>query len=152
MKPEQTNHYEAAFALWLRERGIPYAPIQQARRWEADGEGIKSFDFLLWPGSPHPVAAEVKGRTFAGASLAGLRGWIAGRQPRILSPAAVAGDLSTGPPLRAVFVFAFQLKQADGTPTGWICLTMTEGDMYFLRWKRISTGNTASAEARDGRR
>jgi len=115
MKPEQTNHYEAAFALWLRERRIPYAPIQQARRWEADGEGIKSFDFLLWPGSPHPVAAEVKGRTFAGASLAGLRGldcWTTAEDIEALLrwQEIFQQDRPQG---RAVFVFAFQLKQAD---------------------------------------
>jgi hypothetical protein len=133
MKPSQANHYEAAFAQWLDERRIPYVPINQTKRLTAGDEEIKSFDFLLWPGSAHPVAAEVKGRTFGGTSLAGLRG---------LDCWTTAEDIEAllrwqglfrqeHPGGRGVFVFAFQLKQVDVDTDG-MDLFVYDGRRYVF--------------------
>jgi hypothetical protein len=43
------NHYEAAFEAYLRVRGVPYVAVDEARRsLMADGESIKSLDFIGW--------------------------------------------------------------------------------------------------------
>ena len=56
-------HYERAFETWLRERRIPYVPVQQLRR-SADKDGpLKSFDFLVHAGDRHYIV-DVKGRRF----------------------------------------------------------------------------------------
>jgi len=115
MQTAKANHYEAAFESWLTERRIPFAAIHQTRRLTAGEETLKSFDFLLWPGTAHPVPAEVKGRTFGGVSLAGLRGldcWTTAedvrglrRWERLFRQTHAGG--------RAVFVFVFRLRQVD---------------------------------------
>lgn len=164
MQTAQTNHYEAAFADWLAERRIPYVPISQMRRLEtADGQ-IKSFDFLLWPRSPHPALAEVKGRTFRGVSLAGLRGldcWITDedigalqRWQELFRP--------EHPGCRGVFVFIFQLEHVDVDTDGLELFTAdgrryvffaVEADLYRSRSKRRSPRwRTVTLAAEDFRR
>jgi hypothetical protein len=41
------NHYEAAFEQYLRERGIPYVAVDEAKRSVlSNGASIKSLDFI----------------------------------------------------------------------------------------------------------
>ena len=69
MNTAHSNHYEAAFESWLGENHIPFVSINQTRRLAVADQDLKSFDFLLWPDTPHPLLAEVKGRTFIGRSM-----------------------------------------------------------------------------------
>ena len=57
-------HYEAAFEDFLRSRGVPYVPVQEARRAIFAGERIKSFDFIVYPGGQRHWIVDVKGRRF----------------------------------------------------------------------------------------
>jgi hypothetical protein len=74
-----SNHYEAAFADWLRVRGIPFIAIDEhARPPTCDAAGIdaglnrkslKSPDFLVGSPGPRYWLVDVKGRRFpTGAS------------------------------------------------------------------------------------
>jgi len=120
MDTGQANHYEVAFESWLGEARIPFVPINQTRRLAVADQDLKSFDFLLWPDTSHPVLAEVKGRTFSGRSLAGLRGldcWTTAedtedllRWQELFRPGH--------PDCRGVFVFAFRLEQVDVAADG----------------------------------
>ena len=59
------NHYEAAFEAYLRSRGVPYVAVDEARRSVlADGQSIKSLDFIV--SSPGEITwlVDVKGRRF----------------------------------------------------------------------------------------
>jgi hypothetical protein len=59
------NHYEAAFEAHLRNCGVPYVAVDEAKRsLLADGASIKSLDFIV--SSPGPTAwlVDVKGRRF----------------------------------------------------------------------------------------
>ena len=120
MHQGQANHYETAFESWLGERRIPYAPINQTKRLTAGGEDLKSFDFLLWPGTAHPVPSEVKGRTFHGTSLAGLRGLDCWTTAEDIEALRKWQELfrQEHPGCRGVFVFAFRLEQVDVDPDG----------------------------------
>lgn len=149
MNTGPANHYEAAFESWLGERRIPFTAINQTRRPARGAEELKSFDFLLWPGSAHPVPAEIKGRTFHGTSLAGLRG---------LDCWTTAEDIEAlrcwqhlfrheRPGCRGVFVFVFRLEQADVDPDGrevfiWndrrYVFFAIEADAYLARCRRRS--------------
>jgi hypothetical protein len=59
------NHYEAAFEAYLRQRGIPYVAVDEARRsLMADGVSIKSLDFIVSSPGTTVWLVDVKGRRF----------------------------------------------------------------------------------------
>ena len=55
-------HYEAAFEDYLRSRGVPYVPVDEAKRAIFAGDKLKSFDFLVYPGGQRHWIVDVKGR------------------------------------------------------------------------------------------
>ena len=63
------NHYEKAFESWLIENRLRYISIDQSKRAAFSGAGLKSFDFLVWPGDSLPLLVEVKGRKCSAISL-----------------------------------------------------------------------------------
>jgi hypothetical protein len=59
------NPYEAAFEEYLRSRGVPYVAVDEARRsLMADGQSIKSLDFIVASPGPWTWLVDVKGRRF----------------------------------------------------------------------------------------
>ena len=59
------SHYEAAFEEYLRYRCVPYVAVDEAKRsLLANGESIKSLDFIV--SSPGAITwlVDVKGRRF----------------------------------------------------------------------------------------
>jgi len=71
---KRSNHYEAAFEAYLRDRGIPYVAVDEARRTvlqpasntPGDSEiTLKSLDFIVSPAQgPLRWLIDVKGRRF----------------------------------------------------------------------------------------
>ncbi|MCE5187437.1 MAG: HYExAFE family protein [Planctomycetaceae bacterium] len=122
MISESVNIYEQAFACWLREQKIAYESVVQTERVASGGDSIKNFDFVLRPDSSEPVLVELKGRTFHGRSLAGLRGldsWVTFEDVEALSH-WLSVFARTRAAARAVFVFVFRLElpdvENDGVP------------------------------------
>ena len=59
------NHYEAAFEAYLREHQVPYVAVDEARRsLMADGQSIKSLDFIVASRATTTWLVDVKGRRF----------------------------------------------------------------------------------------
>ncbi len=59
------NHYEAAFEAYLRGRGVPYVAVDEGRRSVlADGDSLKSPDFIVSSRGPLAWLVDVKGRRF----------------------------------------------------------------------------------------
>ncbi len=59
------NHYEAAFEQFLRDRGVPYVAVDEAKRsLLADGGSIKSLDFIVSAPGQCTWLVDVKGRRF----------------------------------------------------------------------------------------
>ncbi len=59
------NHYEAAFEEFLRRHGVPYVAVDEARRsLRADGQSIKSLDFIVSSRGKTTWLVDVKGRRF----------------------------------------------------------------------------------------
>lgn len=60
------NHYEAAFEEYLRQAGVPYVAVDEARRaLMAGGGSIKSLDFIVSSGRGNAQwLVDVKGRRF----------------------------------------------------------------------------------------
>ncbi|MCI0499049.1 MAG: HYExAFE family protein [Planctomycetales bacterium] len=121
MQSEQPNLYEQVFEYWLKENHVPFVFIDQAKRIPQEQGDIKNFDFLLWPDSPRPLLTEVKGRTFHGTSLAGLKGldgWVTFEDVQALS-CWLGVFQKEKLDANAVFVFVFRLEQIDVETDGW---------------------------------
>ncbi len=112
MKDFLRNHYERAFENWLIDNNIQYIVIDERKRAALGRAKLKSFDFLLYPPDGQIIIAEVKGRSFKGASFAGLAGfecWV------------TADDIDGlanwqqvfGPTHTATFIFAYKIENID---------------------------------------
>ncbi len=63
----RANHYEAAFEEYLRWRGVPYVAVDESKRsLLADGESLKSLDFIVSCPGGTTWLVDVKGRRFPG--------------------------------------------------------------------------------------
>jgi hypothetical protein len=121
MHSESINLYEQVFESWLRENHIPFVCIDQTHRFEQGHGDIKNFDFLLRPDSPHPILVELKGRTFHGISLAGLKGldgWATFEDVQALTQ-WLSRFYKDVPAAQAFFVFAFRFANIDVETDGW---------------------------------
>lgn len=61
-------HYEAAFEAFLRERGIPYVAVDEAKKALFADAKLKSFDFVVYAKSGPNLLVDVKGRQLRGNS------------------------------------------------------------------------------------
>src|SRR4051812_26951333 len=68
---KRSNHYEAAFEEFLRQRRAPYVAVDETRRSllpfdvPEDGVGsLKSLDFIVTSSSGQTWLVDVKGRNF----------------------------------------------------------------------------------------
>jgi hypothetical protein len=59
---DRTVHYEAAFEALLRQRGVPYVPVDEAKRALFANAKLKSFDFVVYSTSGPNLLIDVKGR------------------------------------------------------------------------------------------
>lgn len=133
MQSEQGNIYEQVFACWLAENHIPFIEVNQTKRFSHYRQDIKNFDFSVRPDSATPLLVEVKGRTFHGASLAGLKGldgWVTFEDVGALSY-WLGCFQEKKPGAKAVFVFVFRLKQIDVETDGW-CVYDYGGERFLL--------------------
>lgn len=121
MHSDAANIYEQVFECWLAENHIPYVHIDQTQRMVHGRAGVKNFDFLVNPNAFNPWLAEVKGRTFNGVSLAGLKGldcWTPLEDVQALSYWQQV-FVSKAQAAQGVFVFVFRLEQIDIETDGW---------------------------------
>jgi hypothetical protein len=60
------NHYEAAFEAFLRDRGVGFVAVDEARRSLLDDTEVKSLDFIVVGPHDARLVVDVKGRKFPG--------------------------------------------------------------------------------------
>jgi hypothetical protein len=134
MKSDQANLYEQAFECFLTENKIPFVWVDQSKRPEFFESSVKNFDFLLYPDSEHPVLVELKGRTFKGDSLAGLKGldgWATFEDVQALSQWLIRFRKDS-PAAQAFFVFAFRFANIDVETDGMGVYDWAEKRFLFL--------------------
>jgi hypothetical protein len=112
MSEKTGNHYERAFASWLKDNGIQYLPIDQQKRTAFSKCKIKSFDFLFYAVDKKAYIAEVKGRKFSGKNFTAF-----GTLPNWVTDEDVGGiekwiSIFQGQ-YAGVFVFAYELENID---------------------------------------
>lgn len=59
---DRTIHYEAAFEAFLRDRGVPYVAVDEAKRALFSNAKLKSFDFVVYSKAGPNLLVDVKGR------------------------------------------------------------------------------------------
>jgi hypothetical protein len=112
MKEFPPNHYERAFENWLIDRRVPYVRAEEHKRLGLPPQSVKNFDFLVYPRPDRKLIVEVKGRTFAGTTLAGLKGlecWVTADDIESLRTWRQA----LGSDHEAILVFAYRVAGAD---------------------------------------
>src|SRR5258708_13845321 len=60
---DRNVHYEAAFEAFLRDRGIPYVAVDEAKRALFATAKLKSFDFVVYSKKGPNLLVDVKGRS-----------------------------------------------------------------------------------------
>ncbi len=103
---KRDNHYETAFAAFLRCRGIPYVSVDETRRSLAGQRSLKNLDFIV---SPPPQRrswlVDVKGRRFPTGQSQYWRNWVTAEELSSLSGwEALFGERFT-----ALLVFAYEV-------------------------------------------
>lgn len=56
-------HYEAAFEQYLRNKGLPYVAVDEAKKALFSTAKLKSFDFVVYSRSGPNLLVDVKGRS-----------------------------------------------------------------------------------------
>ena len=133
MQTERGNRDEQGFESWLGGQRIPFRLVDQTGKGQAGRVTIKSFDFLIAPDSNSPVLVELKGRTFEGTNLIGLKGldgWVTYEDVQALS---YWHDefVKDKPDAKAVFVFMFRFANVDVETDGWDIYEAGD-DQYLL--------------------
>ena len=108
-------HYEAAFQDFMRAEGIPFVPVNEARKAIFGGRLVKSFDFLVYGAHETTWLADVKGRRFPYDHDGRRRyweNWVTGDDLESLE----RWQDSFGEAFTAAFVFAYWLC---GAPRLW---------------------------------
>jgi hypothetical protein len=72
---DRSNHYEAAFEAYLRDRRLGYVAVDEAKRTSIDDEPIKSIDFIVYGLGGARLLVDVKGRKFGGTEEKPKRVW-----------------------------------------------------------------------------
>ena len=73
---DRSLHYEAAFEAFLRERGVPYVAVDEAKKALFSKAKLKSFDFVVYSKQGPNLLVDVKGRQMRkGESRGGFQTW-----------------------------------------------------------------------------
>jgi len=131
------NHYEAAFEEYLRVRGVPYVAVDEARRsLMADGESIKSLDFIVSSCGPAVWLVDVKGRRFPSGDDESRQYWKNWSTRDDLTSLAQWESLF-GENFRGLFVFAYHIV-GDRAPLPAEQLFEHRGELYAFVAVRLA--------------
>jgi len=123
------NHYEAAFEAYLRQRGIPYVAVDEARRSIlADGESLKSLDFIVSSSGAIAWLVDVKGRRFPSGD-AETRHWWKNWSTRDDLQSLARWEALFGETFCGLFVFAYNVV-GDRAPLPAELLFEHRGGLY----------------------
>jgi hypothetical protein len=59
---DRSVHYEAAFEGYLRDKGIPYVSVDEAKKALFENSRLKSFDFVVYSKAGPNLLVDIKGR------------------------------------------------------------------------------------------
>ena len=141
---KRDNHYETAFEQYLRQRGVAYVAVDEARRSQlGDGQSLKNLDLLVSTPGPFTWLVDVKGRRFPSGDQT-CQYWKNWSTRDDLISLARWEELF-GESFRALFVFAYwvvgekaplppeQLFEHRGRIYGFVGLRLSD----YVAWARL---------------
>ncbi|MFO0832172.1 MAG: HYExAFE family protein [Phycisphaerales bacterium] len=144
--PGATQHYERAFDLYLRARGVAYVRVEEARRVllpvgrPAPSANLKFFDYVVYGTGEH-LLVELKGRRLPA-------GVVGGRSARLECWATEADVASLarwealfGAPFVAVIVFVYWCGSA---PPGALFQEVFEAEGRWYAARAVRVGDYAA--------
>jgi hypothetical protein len=131
---DRTNHYEAAFEAYLRDRRLGYVAVDESRRSSLDDEPVKSIDFVVHgAGGGSKLLIDVKGRRFPGGADGKPRytwqNWVVRGDVEGLERWAA----SFGTDYQALLVFAYLIRPEVELRRGTADLWVWRGRRYLMR-------------------
>lgn len=103
----RSNHYDAAFEAYLRERRIPYVAVDEKRRSLLAEASLKSMDFIVHSTSGDNLLVDVKGRRYPTAGHGGRwENWVTNEDVESL----LHWEEIFGSGHRSIFVFAYDVE------------------------------------------
>lgn len=128
---DRSIHYEAAFEDLLRQRGIPYVAVDEAKRALFSDARLKSFDYVVYSKTRPNLLVDIKGRRHQGPRASSFQTWSTQRDVEDLQQwEEVFGD---GFQAVLVFVYWLDTPMDDGS-----LLKNDEGIWaYKSRWYRM---------------
>lgn len=125
------NPYESAFAAYLRDRGVGFVAVDEAKRTLLGDADVKSLDFIIVGPENARLVVDVKGRKFPSGSptrpAKTWQNWTT--QADIDGLVRWAGVLGGG--FRGVLAFAYRLVPPYAVPPG-TPDTFTHKDATYL--------------------
>ncbi len=130
---DRSNHYEAAFEAYLRDRRLGYVAVDEAHRATLDDEPVKSLDFVVYGSNGAKLLVDVKGRRFPGGKK--------DRPRRVWESWSTREDIDGlgrwaerfGPDYTGLLVFVYRILPAVRLPLGTRDLWLCRGRTYLLR-------------------
>jgi hypothetical protein len=138
---DRSVHYEAAFESLLRDRGIPYVAVDEAKKALFANARLKSFDFVVYSKKGPNLLVDVKGRSCRNRTQrAGFETWATQQDVNDL----MQWEQVFGEGFKAVLMFIY-----------WIEPPLTAGDGMFQhrdRWYMVLGVDLAEYRSRMRRR
>ncbi|MFO0848630.1 MAG: HYExAFE family protein [Gemmataceae bacterium] len=130
---DRSNHYEAAFEAFLRDRRVGFIPVDEAKRSLLGDADVKSLDFIVVGPDSARLVVDVKGRKFPGGSS---------EQPRpVWQNWSTEEDIDgldrwaahLGPGFRGVLAFVYHIQPPFELPAGTPDLFTFRDRTYLMR-------------------
>jgi len=127
----RSNHYEAAFEAYLREKQVGFIAIDEAKRSILGKQNIKSADFIIVGPDTAKLVVDVKGRKFPSGSKGG-KSWQDWAEIQDIDGLA-RWATEFGPPFRAVLAFVYQIQPPYELTPGTPDLFVFQKKNYLMR-------------------
>lgn len=129
------NHYELAFAAWMRILERPFVAVRETTRVRIPDATLKNPDFLVYGREANEMnlIVDIKGRRYPGGSdaapLYSWQNWVGEEDIEALS----RWEQYCGANHRSVLVFTYHIGRGCELPEGTPDLISWKGDRYLLR-------------------
>jgi hypothetical protein len=153
---DRNIHYEAAFEAFLRDKGIPYVAVDEAKKALFANAKLKSFDFVVYSKNGPNLLIDVKGRQQRDASSKrNFESWTTERDVTDL----LQWEQVFGEGFRAVLAFVYWIDEPLAPEPGmyshrdrWYLLMGVDLNEYRTHMRRRSPKwETVSLRAEDFR-
>src|SRR5581483_6048926 len=128
---DRSNHYEAAFEAFLRDRRVGFVPVDEARRTLLGDADVKALDFIVVDSAR--LVVDVKGRRFPGGPAGNPRkvwqNWAAEEDVDGLARWAA----HFGPDFRGVLAFVYHIEPPFRLPADTPDLFEYRDRAYLMR-------------------